>query len=163
MKIKVFSVGGTIDKIYFDELSEYQVGRPGVEEILADLPLSLQYDVEGLMRKDSLEMTNADRDLVVERIQTCSYDKVLLTHGTDTMIETGRRLVSIPDKCIVLTGALQPAGFKASDAVFNIGMAIGILASHKNGVHIAMNGECFDPLACRKDRTLGRFVRESTS
>ena len=157
MKLKILTVGGTIDKVYFDALSDYQVGVPGVVEILEDLPLELDYEVDSLMRKDSLEMTDEDRQRVAARIAHCDAEKVLITHGTDTMIETAQRITPSESRCVVLTGALAPAKFKTSDAEFNVGMAIGVLAALKGGVHLVMNGCIFDPFRCRKNRSESRF------
>lgn len=157
MKISILTVGGTIDKVYFDALSDYQVGVPGVREILEDLPIEFEYEIQSLMRKDSLDMTEADRELVRAVVAASPADKVLVTHGTDTMIETAMCLQPSTDKCVVLTGALAPAGFKTSDAEFNVGMAIGVLAARDSGVHIVMNGRLFDPARCRKNRSEHRF------
>jgi L-asparaginase len=157
MKIKVFAVGGTIDKVYFDQLSEYQVGLPNAQEILDGLPITFEYEVESLLRKDSLDMDDADRQLVRERVAAEPCSKIILTHGTDTMIDTGRTLAGIGGKCIVLTGAMEPAGFRSSDAVFNIGVAVGAVAALPDGVYIAMNGRLFDPFKCRKNRQRHRF------
>ena len=152
MKIKIFAVGGTIDKIYFDQLSEYQVGLPNAQEILDALPIAFEYEVESLLRKDSLDMDDADRQLVFERVAADPCAKIILTHGTDTMINTAKKLSEIPGKCIVLTGAMEPARFKSSDAVFNVGVAVGAVLSLPDGVYIAMNGRIFDPFKCRKNR-----------
>lgn len=157
MKLKIFSVGGTIDKIYFDKLSEYQVGFPSIREILEGLPIAFEYEIESLLRKDSLEMEDADRRLIKEQVVAATETKILITHGTDTMVDTGRVLSDIPGKCVVLTGALEPAHFKSSDAVFNVGVAIGAVWTLPDGVYIAMNGRIFDPLHCRKNRQLGMF------
>ncbi|MEO1526238.1 MAG: asparaginase domain-containing protein [Planctomycetota bacterium] len=157
VKIKVLTVGGTIDKVYFDALSDYQVGVPGIVEILEDLPLEIEYEVESLMRKDSLEMTDEDRRSVAERVENSDADKILITHGTDTMIETAKQLPTRENRCVVLTGALAPAKFKTSDAEFNVGMAIGVLSSLQSGVHLVMNGRVFDPFRCRKNRDQSRF------
>lgn len=157
MKIKIFSVGGTIDKVYFDALSAYQVGFPSVRAILEGLPIAFEYEIESLLRKDSLDMDDADRQLVRSRVAVETCAKIIITHGTDTMIETGKALLGIEGKCIVLTGAMEPANFKSSDAVFNIGVAVGAVSSLPNGVYIAMNGRVFDPLKCRKNRQLGVF------
>lgn len=157
MKLRILTVGGTIDKVYFDALSDYQVGVPGVREILDDLPIEFDYEIESLMRKDSLDMNDDDRRLVADAVQNCDAHKVLITHGTDTMIQTAQCLSPRPDQCIVFTGALAPAGFKTSDAEFNVGMAIGVLAACQNGVHIVMNGRVFDPQRCRKNRAAQRF------
>ena len=157
MKIKIFSVGGTIDKVYFDKLSEYQVGSPGVQEVLESLPIGFDYEVESIMRKDSLDMDDADRDLILERVSSNPCERVIITHGTDTMALTGQKLSSIKGKCIVLTGAMEPVHFKSSDAVFNIGVAIGAVSSQPHGVYIAMNGQIFDPFKCKKNREKGIF------
>ena len=156
MKIQIITVGGTIDKVYFDALSDYQVGVPGVKEILEDLPIEFEYEIESLMRKDSLDMTDEDRQAVKDAVSHSSDSKILITHGTDTMIETAKCL-DADEKCVVFTGALAPAGFKTSDAEFNVGMAIGVLAARDNGVHIVMNGCVFDPQKCKKNREEQRF------
>jgi L-asparaginase len=157
MKIKIFSVGGTIDKVYFDALSQYQVGFPSVRNILDGLPIAFDYEIESLLRKDSLDMDEADRRLVREHVIAETCTKVIITHGTDTMIETGKQLSGINSKCIVLTGAMEPANFKSSDAVFNVGVAVGAVSSLSDGVYIAMNGRIFDPFKCRKNRERGLF------
>ena len=157
MKIKIFSVGGTIDKVYFDSLSEYQVGFPSIREILDGLPIAFDYEIESLLRKDSLEMDDADREHIRDAIEREAYRHILITHGTDTMVETGKALSGIPGKCIVLTGAMEPAHFKSSDAVFNVGVAVGAVSSLPDGVYIAMNGRIFDPFHCRKNRERKMF------
>jgi L-asparaginase len=163
VKIKIFSVGGTIDKVYFDSLSSYQVGAPSVREILDGLPVAFEYEIESLLRKDSLDMDDSDRRLVRQAIAGQPCRRVLVTHGTDTMIETGKVLGGIPGKCIVLTGAMEPAHFKSSDAVFNVGVAIGALCSLPDGVFIAMNGRIFDPHTCRKNRERHLFEQAPPS
>ncbi len=157
MKIRFIATGGTIDKVYFDALSQYQVGAPGVERILQDLPVAFDYQIESLLRKDSLEMTLADRELVREHVRSIDERHIIITHGTDTMIETARMLANIPGKCIVLTGAMQPAGFRTSDAIFNVGVAVGTVLSRPDGVYIAMSGQVFDPDHTRKNRERGVF------
>jgi len=157
MEIKIFSVGGTIDKVYFDSLSEYQVGSPSVREILGGLPVAFDYEIESLLCKDSLDMDEADRQKVSAAVEQESCDRILITHGTDTMVETGKVLLGIPRKVIVLTGAMEPATFKSSDAVFNIGVAIGALNVLPEGVYLAMNGRIFDPRRCRKNRSRHMF------
>lgn len=158
MKLRFITVGGTIDKVYFDQLSEYQVGAPGVERILQDLPVSFNYTVESLMRKDSLDMTPGDRQLVREAVERCPEQHIVITHGTDTMLETARLLIGIPDKRIVLTGAMQPASFRNSDAIFNVGMAVAVaITQPTSGVWITMSGQVFDPWKARKNRDRGVF------
>ena len=158
MKLRFITVGGTIDKIYFDQLSEYQVGAPGVERILLDLPVAFEYTIEAVLRKDSLDMTAEDRHLVRQAVERCPEQHIVITHGTDTMIETARVLIGIPGKRIVLTGAMQPANFSHSDATFNVGMAIGVaITKPVPGVSITMSGQVFDPLKARKNRERGVF------
>jgi L-asparaginase len=157
LKIKIFSVGGTIDKVYFDGLSEYQVGAPTVREILGGLPIAFEYEIESLLRKDSLDMNEEDRLKVRSAVEQEHCDRILITHGTDTMVETGKALAGIPNKVIVLTGAMEPAYFKSSDAVFNIGVAVGALNALPDGVYLAMNGRIFDPQRCRKNRARHMF------
>ncbi len=164
MRLRFITVGGTIDKVYFDQLSQYQVGAPGVERILQDLPVSFEYTVESLMRKDSLDMTPDDRQLVREAVERCKEQYIVITHGTDTMIETSRLLIGIPDKRIVLTGAMQPASFRNSDAIFNVGMAVAVAITQPTaGVWITMSGQVFDPLKARKNRDRGVFEAIDTS
>ena len=161
MKLRFITVGGTIDKIYFDQLSEYQIGAPGVERMLLDLPVAFEYTIEAVLRKDSLDMTAEDRQLIRRAVERCPEQHIVITHGTDTMIETARVLIGIPGKRVVLTGAMQPANFHDSDATFNVGMAIGVVITQPApGVWITMSGEVFDPLKARKNHERGVF--EST-
>ena len=158
MKIHAIAVGGTIDKIYFDAKSKYEVGEPAVLKMLDDLPIHIDVEVIPLMAKDSLEMTEQDRSIVREAVIQSSASKILITHGTDTMPETAKSLANISGKTIVLTGALQPAVFKDSDAQFNIGGALAALQACEEGVYIVMNGQLFDGLNVKKDRSLNRFL-----
>ncbi len=143
MELHIITTGGTIDKIYFDAKSDYQVGEPVIGELLEAMGAHFPYTVESALRKDSLDMTDEDRALIRERAAACEEDKVLITHGTDGMVATGKALKDLAGKTIVLTGALQPAAFKGSDAIFNIGCAIGALQTAEPGVYIAMNGQVF--------------------
>jgi L-asparaginase len=163
MRICLITAGGTIDKIYFDRLSEYQVGAPGVERILQDLVVGFDYRIQSVLRKDSLDMTDADRLLLMDAVRDAPETHIVITHGTDTMIETARLLLQVTGKKIVLTGAMQPANFRNSDAIFNVGMAIGVVqALQADGVWLAMSGRLFDPRRVRKDRDRGVFVEDLT-
>jgi len=157
MKIKIFTVGGTIDKIYFDAKSEYEVGQPAIAEILKEAYVAQDFAVESIMQKDSLEMTDEDRMTIKKKISAEKCSRILLTHGTDTMVETGKSLMQIKGKTIVLTGSLAPACFKSSDAVFNIGFAFGVLQTLPAGVYIAMNGSVFEANKVLKNREKKRF------
>ena len=143
MRLHIITTGGTIDKVYFDARSDYQVGDPVIGALLRELGVALTFTVESAMRKDSLDMTDADRALIRERAAACDERQVLITHGTDGMVATGKALKGLANKTIVLTGALQPAAFQRSDAEFNIGCAVGALQCLPSGVYIAMNGRIF--------------------
>lgn len=157
MKIKFITTGGTIDKIYFDAKSEYAVGSPQVLEILKEGNATCEFEVESVLAKDSLEMTDEDRALIRQKVSNDPHSHIIITHGTDTMIQTALALEGIEKKIIVLTGSMQPARFRNTDAVFNIGVAIGAVQSLKPGVYIAMNGQIFDPKLIQKNRESHRF------
>ena len=150
MKIKIYAVGGTIDKVYFDRKSEFEVGEPKVGEILKEANVNFKYEISSILHKDSLDMTDEDRKLVFDAVKYDEHRYIVLTHGTDTMIQTAKKLKTIPDKVIVLTGAMQPARFKSSDAAFNIGCAVAAVQTLQPGVYIAINGRIFDPEKVRK-------------
>ncbi len=160
MKIQVFAVGGTIDKIYFDANSEFHVGEPQIGELLQEANVTFDYKVTSLMRKDSIDMTEQDRQLIREAVEACEVERILITHGTDTMADTARALEGIPGKVIVLTGAMQPARLRISDAIFNIGFAIGALQQLGHGAYVAMNGQVFDPDHLIKNLKAKRFEVE---
>lgn len=157
--IEIFTTGGTIDKVYFDANSEFEIGDSLVEELLAESNIREGFSVTGLMRKDSLEMTDEDREAVRAAVSRCAAARVLVTHGTDTMPETARALLSVRDKTIVLTGAMQPARMRRTDAVFNLGFAWAALGLLPHGVYIAMNGEVFEAGSVRKNLKAQRFER----
>ncbi len=159
MKVHIFCVGGTIDKIYFDAKSKYEVGAPAIGKMLKELAVTVEYEVTSLMAKDSLEMTDEDRRQIKEAVAASVCDKILITHGTDTMPETARVLAGLSDKTVVLTGALAPAIFRDSDAMFNVGGALAAVQSKKPGVYIVMNGDVFDALNVRKNVEANRFER----
>lgn len=151
MKIKFITTGGTIDKLYFDARSEYEVGPPQVREILRDAAVTFEFEIESVLRKDSLDMTEEDRLLIRTRVAADPCPRIIVTHGTDTMLETARVLKGIPEKTVVLTGAIQPAVFRVTDAVFNIGMAVAAVQVLPPGIYVAMSGRIFDPERTRKN------------
>ena len=153
----IVTTGGTIDKIYFDDKSDFQVGEPQIGRILDELGVAFRYSVIPILRKDSLHLDDADRDLLRATIAAQPARHVLVTHGTDSMVETAKVLASIAGKTIVLTGALNPARFRGSDAEFNIGTAVGAVQSLPAGVYIAMNGRIWDPAKVRKNVDANRF------
>ena len=153
----IITTGGTIDKIYFDDKSDYQIGEPQISQILNGIQVAFDFNVTALMRKDSLHLDDADRKLIHDAIAASDCEHVLVTHGTDTMVETARALDDIGNKTIVLVGSLNPARFRDSDAVFNIGCAVGAVQSLPHGVYIAMNGKVWKPDEVRKNRGANRF------
>ena len=156
-ELLVVTTGGTIDKVYFDDKSDYQVGEPQIGRILQEFGVAFRFTVVPALRKDSLHITADDRELLRATIAASPADHVLVTHGTDTMVETAKVLATIPGKTIVLTGALNPARFRGSDAEFNIGTAVGAVQSLAPGVYIAMNGRIWDPATVRKNVAANRF------
>jgi L-asparaginase len=156
-QLTIVTTGGTIDKVYFDDKSDYQIGSPQIGDILHQLGVAFRFEVIPILRKDSLHVTDEDRALMRSTIEAQPHRHVLVTHGTDTMVETARVLATIPNKVIVLTGALNPARFQGSDAVFNIGCAVGAVQTLDDGVYIAMNGRVWHPEAVRKNRDANRF------
>jgi L-asparaginase len=157
MRIKVFTTGGSIDKQYVTSSSTFEVGEPQAAAILQEAIVTLGYEVESLLRKDSLEFTPIDREQIVNKVRAEHGSHILITHGTDTMVETAQALHDISGKVIVLTGAMQPAAFRSTDAHFNLGGAIIALQTLPEGVYIVMNGKVFDPFHASKNRTLERF------
>jgi L-asparaginase len=156
--IVVVTTGGTIDKIYFDALSQYQIGESVVHRLLEVGRVAYPFRIVEAVRKDSLDLTPEDREMVRAKVAELPTTRVVVTHGTDTMTETARVLASIRDKTIVFTGSLSPARFSESDATFNLGMAFATVQIAPPGVYIAMSGQVFRADRVRKDRAAGRFV-----
>ena len=157
MHIRFVTTGGTIDKIYFDAQSRFEVGDTLIDHILQEGLITFEYDVKPLFRKDSLDMTDEDREEVRRFIEQDDASHYVITHGTDTMPETATALAGITGKSIVLTGALTPARFRSTDAVFNVGMAVAAVQLVKPGVYIAMSGQVFPAGKVRKNRDENRF------
>lgn len=155
--VRIFTTGGTIDKVYFDARSEYAVGEPQVVEILREAGVTTPYACSTLLRKDSLELTDADRALVAQAVEEAHEAHILITHGTDTMTETALALGAPAGKTVVFVGSLSPARFKSTDAVFNVGFAFAAAQTLPPGVYIAMNGHVFPADRVRKNRAANRF------
>ena len=157
MKIRFITTGGTIDKIYFDALSQFEVGESVVQHILTDGLVDFEYDVVSLFQKDSLELNDDDRMALRDFIANDDAERYIITHGTDTMPETAAVLNDLDGTTIVLTGALTPARFRTTDAVFNVGMAVATVQVAKPGVYISMSGQVFEAGTVRKNRAENRF------
>ncbi len=157
--IEIFTTGGTIDKVYFDASSQFEIGDSLLPQLLTEANIHDGYRIHEVLRKDSLDMTEDDRDRVFGAVAGCEGQKILITHGTDTMAETAERLSSLTGRTIVLFGAMQPARMRHTDAVFNLGFAWSAVQLLPPGAYIAMNGEVFEAGAVRKNLEAKRFER----
>ena len=155
MTIWVFVTGGTFDKEYNERTGQLFFRATHLPEMLRLGRCRVDVAIRTLMMIDSLEMSPADRELIVAECRQTSDPRIVVTHGTDTMVETARALAAAfppaSGKTIVLTGSMQPARFRATDATFNLGTAVAAAQSLPAGVYIAMNGRIFDPARCRKN------------
>jgi len=161
MKIHILTCGGTIDKVYFDALSEYQVGEPSIIDILKNLKLGFEYEIEQLLREDSLDMTDEDRARVREAVAASRHERILVTHGTDLMVQTAQALGDVGGKTVVFTGSMLPGRFSGTDAIFNIGFALAAVQTLRGGVYVCMNGTVFERDEVCKNRERGMFERKS--
>ena len=157
MDIVILTTGGTFDKIYFDANSEYSIGEPCISSILDEGNVMSDYRVQSILKKDSLDITHSEREIIKKSVIECEEERIIITHGTDTMVETAKFLEDVKEKTIVLTGAMQPARFKKTDAIFNSGFAYAAALSLENGVYIAMSGQIFNSNNVRKNIDLGKF------
>lgn len=160
--VLILTTGGTIDKEYFDAKSTYEIGEPQIGALLVEAGVGFPYRVETLMRKDSLEISDADRQQVAQAVLGSGARHVLVTHGTDTMAETARVVADAltgagSTATVVFVGSLSPARFKGTDAEFNVGFAAAAVQTLAPGAYVAMNGRVFDPHHVRKDRDRNRF------
>ncbi len=158
MTIRIFVTGGTFDKEY-DEISGTLFFKDShLPEMLARGRCRLDLSIRTLMMIDSLTMTDADRDVIVRNCVQCGEDRIVITHGTDTMVQTARALgQGVQGKTIVLTGAMIPYAFGSSDGLFNLGSALSFVQVLPAGVYVAMNGQCFAWDRVRKNRQTGIF------
>ena len=157
MKVAILTTGGTFDKVYFDANSEYSIGDPCITAILDEGNVNSDYRIQSILKKDSLDITSKERQIIKNSVQECVEERIIIIHGTDTMVETAKSLEDIKDKTIVLTGAMQPARFKKSDAIFNSGFALAAVQILENGVYITMNGMVFRSDNVKKNIDLGKF------
>jgi L-asparaginase len=158
MKIKIFVTGGTFDKEYNEIKGELFFKDTHLPEMLNMGRCRVSVDIRTLMMIDSLDMSNADRNIILENCINTKEERILITHGTDTMIETARLLAkNINNKTIVLTGAMIPYKFGSSDGLFNLGSALAFVQTLPVGVYIAMNGKYFPWDNVRKNKDLGEF------
>jgi L-asparaginase len=160
MSVRVFVTGGTFDKEYDELTGRLYFRDTHVDEMLRRGRCGLDVDVQTLMMVDSLEMTSEQRAMVVRACQQCDEQHIVITHGTDTMVETARAIADgIEGKTVVLTGAMVPYAFGSSDGLFNLGSALSFVQALPPGVYIAMNGRSFRWDDVRKNREAGVFER----
>ncbi|MBW3534452.1 MAG: asparaginase [Gemmatimonadetes bacterium] len=156
--IRIFVTGGTFDKEYDEIRGSLDFGDSHLPEMLRQGRCALDLEIRTLMMMDSLEMTAADRETVADSCARCPEDRIVITHGTDTMVETARVLAErVPGKTIVLTGAMIPIAFGSSDGLFNLGSALSFVQVLPPGVYVAMNGRWFPWDGVSKNRATGRF------
>jgi len=160
MAVRIFVAGGTFDKEYNEQNGLLFFKDSHVPDVLKTARCETAFEVRTLMMMDSLKMKDADRMMIAENCKRCEEKSIVITHGTDTMVETGKLLMQhIKDKTIVLTGAMRPFTFGSSDGVFNLGTAIASAKTLPPGIYIAMSGHLFRPDNCMKNRRLGKFER----
>ena len=156
--IKIFVTGGTFDKEYNELNGELYFKETHLHEMLELGRSQLKVDIETIMMKDSLEMSKNNRSTIVQKCLQSDENQILITHGTDTMVETAKLLAEkITTKTIVLTGAMIPYKFGSSDGLFNLGSALSFLQSLPKGIYIAMNGNIFNSNNVKKNKELGLF------
>jgi L-asparaginase len=156
--IRIFVTGGTFDKTYDELRGRLTFAETHVSEMLRLGRSRVEVSVRTLMMVDSLVMTDADRDLIVRSCAQCQHSRIVITHGTDTMVETARALAAgVAAKTILLTGAMIPYAFGSSDGLFNLGSALSLAQVLPPGVYIAMNGQHFAWDRVRKNRESGVF------
>jgi L-asparaginase len=158
MPIKIFVTGGTFDKEYNELNGTLAFKQTHMKEILALGRAKVEVDISTLMMMDSLDMTDEEREIIAKNCMNTPHEKIIITHGTDTMAETARVLAQkVKGKTIVLTGAMIPYAFGTSDGLFNMGSALAFVQTLPAGVYIAMNGRYFNWDNVRKNREAGEF------
>ncbi len=160
MKLVFIQIGGTIDKEYPRSTKGYafEIGEPAVKRILEKVNPTFEYEIINLLKKDSLDLLEDDRKKILETCKRISCDKIIITHGTDTMIETARELGDIKNKTVVITGSMRPEKFSDSDAMFNVGAAIIAVQTLSPGVYITMNGQVYSWDKVQRNTETGQFV-----
>ncbi|MFC1784769.1 asparaginase domain-containing protein [Candidatus Neomarinimicrobiota bacterium] len=157
-KIRIIVTGGTFDKEYNEISGELYFKNTHVQNMLELGRSRLDLNIRTLMMIDSCDMDEEDRNIIVKNCEKASEEKIIITHGTDTMVETAKLLAkTIKDKTIILTGAMVPYTFGSSDGLFNMGSAIAFVQTLPAGVYIVMNGQFFNWDNVRKNKKIGEF------
>jgi len=162
MKILFLGTGGTIDKDYPRRAMTYafEISEPAVKRMLEVVNPNFEYEIKSLLKKDSQDITDKDREMIFNEAKKAKENKIIITHGTDTMIKTAEKLSVIKDKTIVIVGSALPERFINSDAQFSVGFAIGVCSTLENGVYIAMNGRIYKWNEVKKDQKTGKFIEK---
>lgn len=160
MKITFIATGGTIDKDYSNKAGthNFEISEPAIKRIIGGINVNFDYEYFSILKKDSLDMEDNDRKLVYDTCKKTRNNKIIITHGTDTMIKTAEKLSVLKDKTIILVGSSKPERFKESDANFNIGVAVGAINLLRGGTYIAMNGRVYEWDKVRKETSTGQFI-----
>jgi len=158
MSIRIYVTGGTFDKEYNELTGELFFKDTHIQDLLSLGRSRLDVSIHTLMLIDSLEMTDVDRNIIIENCKLCHEDKIVITHGTDTMTATAEVLArEVKDKTIIITGAMIPFKFGSSDGLFNLGSALAFAQSLPHGVYVAMNGRYFNWNQVKKNKQTGFF------
>jgi L-asparaginase len=158
MAVKIFVTGGTFDKEYDEIEGKLFFRDTHLPEMLKLGHCKVELDIRTLMMIDSINMKDTDRAIIVQNCRNAEEERIVITHGTDTMVETARLLgTSIKDKTIVLTGAMIPYRFGSSDGLFNLGSALAFVQTLPHGVYVAMDGRFFTYDNVVKNKRLGEF------
>lgn len=162
MKILFIQTGGTIDKDYprVNKGYAFEIDEPAVKRVLENVAPGFEFEIKSLLKKDSLDITESDRQLIKATCEQSDCEKIIITHGSDTLVETARFLGQMQGKTIVLTGAYRPERFANSDAAFNLGVAVGAVNLLKAGTFVAMNGRVMAPEHCVKNPESGMFEEQ---
>lgn len=160
MKITFIQTGGTIDKDYPRKMGGYafEIYEPAVKRILERLKPEFDYEIISVLKKDSQDITDDDREKIFQSCMACDNNKIIITHGTDTVIDTAKTLSKITDKLIILTGSFKPERFSDTDAHVNIGVAIGAINILESGVYISMNGRVIPWNRVKRNTDNSRFI-----
>lgn len=159
MRIIFIQTGGTIDKDYPKTTKGYafEISEPAVKRILEKLNPGFKYEIISVLKKDSLDITQVDREKILDVCRKSKSNKIIITHGTDTMIKTAKVLSQIKNKTVIITGSMRPERFSNSDASINIGIAIGAVNILENGIYIAMHGKVIPWNICVRNMKNGQF------
>ena len=160
MFITLFTTGGTIDKTYFDQKDAYHVGQTQVPGLFERANVVVDYEVIELMQKDSLDMDDHDRAQIKAAVEATDSKQIIITHGTDTMVNTAQYLGKLPGKTIIFTGSMLPAQYRDSDAIFNLGGALIAAQTLQPGTYLVINGQVFDPAKALKNVGENQFESE---